>query len=53
MLKLAVAEAEAESVTFTVKSNVPAAVGVPEITPVLGLLKLNPAGNVPALMLHV
>ncbi len=41
-----------ESVTFTVKLEVPAVVAVPEITPVL-LFKLRPAGNVPVVMLHV
>ena len=43
----------AESVTFAVKLNVPVTVGVPVIAPVLGLLKVRPVGNAPALMLHV
>jgi hypothetical protein len=41
----------AESVTCTVNDAVPAAVGVPEITPV-DPARLNPAGNVPALTLQ-
>ena len=40
------------SVTFTVKLNVPEAVGVPEIAP-LEAVKLNPPGNEPALMLQL
>ena len=41
-----------ESVTCTVKFEVPSGpVGVPEITP--ALLKLNPAGKLPAVTLHV
>jgi hypothetical protein len=35
-----------ESVTLTVKLDVPVVVGVPEITPVLGV-SLSPAGRVP------
>lgn len=35
-----------ESVTFAVKLNVPAVVGVPEITPAFG--SLRPAGSAPA-----
>jgi hypothetical protein len=42
----------AESVTCTVNDAVPAAVGVPEITPV-DATRLNPAGNVPALTLQL
>jgi hypothetical protein len=42
----------AASVTCTVNDAVPAAVGVPEITPV-DATRLNPAGNVPALTLQV
>jgi hypothetical protein len=38
-------------VTFTVKVDVPAAVGVPAIVPVSARVK--PAGNVPLSMLHV
>ena len=53
MLKFAVAEAANESVTLTVKLDVPVAVGVPVMAPAVGLLKLKPAGNVPALMLQV
>jgi hypothetical protein len=41
-----------ESVTFTVKLNVPAEVGVPEITP-LDAVKLSPGGRRPELMLQV
>ena len=43
----------AESVTLTVKLDVPVAVGVPEMVPALGLLKLKPVGSDPALMLQV
>ena len=42
----------AASVTCTVNDAVPAAVGVPEITPV-DAARLNPAGNVPALTLQL
>src|SRR4029077_703859 len=42
----------AASVTCTVNDTVPAAVGVPEITPV-DATRLNPAGSVPALTLQV
>ena len=42
----------AASVTCTVNDAVPAAVGVPEITPV-DATRLNPAGNVPALTLQL
>jgi hypothetical protein len=42
----------ATSVTWTVNDAVPAAVGVPEITPV-DATRLNPAGNVPALTLQL
>jgi hypothetical protein len=41
-----------ESVTLAVKLNVPAVVGVPEITPV-DAARLNPAGSVPALTLQL
>ena len=41
-----------ESVTFAVKLNEPAAVGVPETTPVVAL-RLNPAGSAPELMLQL
>jgi hypothetical protein len=52
MLRLAVAVSAVESVTFTVKSEVPVALGVPLIDPVLGF-KVKPAGKVPALMLQL
>ena len=39
-----------ESVTCTVKLDVPAAVGVPEITP--AVLTVRPAGSVPLARLH-
>ncbi len=56
MLKLAVFVALAgvcESVRVTVKFEVPVKVpvGVPEITPML--LKVKPAGKLPAVLLHV
>jgi hypothetical protein len=41
-----------ESVAVTVKVEVPAAVGVPEIAPV-DALRFNPAGNVPTVTLQV
>jgi hypothetical protein len=41
-----------ESVTLAVKLNVPAVVGVPEITPV-NAARLNPAGSVPELTLQL
>ena len=49
MLSCCVAETGvgAESVTCTVNTDVPEAVGVPEITPVL-VLSVNPAGRLPA-----
>ena len=40
-----------ESVTFTVKLDVPVALGVPEIAPVVEF-KVKPVGNVPTLMLQ-
>jgi len=40
------------STTITVKFDVAAVVGLPEITPVLAF-SVNPAGSVPALTLHV
>lgn len=54
MLRFAVAEPFGleESVTFTVKFEVPDAVGVPVIAPVL-VFTLRPAGRLPVLMLHV
>ena len=42
----------AESVTFNVMGEAPAAVGVPVITPVLGF-KARPAGSVPVAKLQV
>ena len=48
-----VADMPAASATLKVTElPFPAPVGVPEITPVL-LLRLNPAGSVPEVMLHV
>jgi hypothetical protein len=41
----------AESVTVTVKLKVPKAVGVPERTP--PVLKVNPAGSAPDVIVHV
>ena len=41
-----------ESFTFTVKVNVPATVGLPEIAPVLAL-SVNPAGSAPLVTLQV
>ena len=52
MLKAFVPVLFAASVTCTVNDAVPAAVGVPEITPV-DATRLNPAGNVPALTLQL
>jgi len=52
MLRLAVAVVAAESVTFTVKVEVPVAVGVPEMTPVLAF-SVKPDGSVPTLILQV
>jgi hypothetical protein len=40
-----------ESVTMTVKSELPVVVGVPLMIP--SLVKVNPGGRFPALMLHV
>lgn len=40
-----------ESTTFTVKFEVPVAVGVPVIWPLL--FRPNPAGRLPLMMLHV
>ena len=47
-----VATAPLLSVTCTVKLLVPAVVGVPLITPV-ALLRVNPAGSVPTVILHI
>ena len=41
-----------ESATWTVNDDVPAAVGVPEITPVIGLIPRF-CGSAPATMLQV
>ena len=52
MLRLAVAlraVGVSESVTLTVKLDVPVTVGVPEIRPVL-LLRLRPGGRLPTLI---
>ena len=46
MLSGAVAVSQAGSVTSTLKLEVPVAVGVPEITPVL-VARVSPAGSVP------
>ena len=51
MLRDAVAVLLFAPVTFTVKENVPEAVGVPAITPDEAV-KVNPAGSEPLLMLH-
>jgi hypothetical protein len=45
-------EFPAEFVALIAKLNVPAVVGVPEITP-LDAFKLNPVGNVPLAITHV
>lgn len=55
MLRFAVAVCAVgvlESVTLAVKLEVPAAVGLPEIKPVL-LFSISPLGRLPELMLHV
>ena len=54
MLRFAVADPCGldESVTLTVKFDVPDAVGVPVIAPVL-VLRLSPAGRLPVLTLQV
>jgi hypothetical protein len=56
MVKLRVACPDAgvasESATFTVKLDVPAVVGVPEITPEEEESE-SPAGSAPVMMLHV
>ena len=52
MVSDCVAVCAVESVTFAVKLNDPAVVGVPEITPV-DAVRLNPAGSVPELMLQL
>ena len=52
MLRLAVAVADAESVTLTVKVDGPMVVGVPMMVPVVGT-RVKPAGSAPAMMLHV
>ena len=50
MLKFAVANALLASVTFAVKLLVPAAVGVPDMTPALD--SVNPAGKLPVLIVQ-
>ena len=52
ILKLAVAVPLALSVTFTVNEDVPDALGVPVIAPVLAF-KPKLAGSVPEMTLHV
>jgi hypothetical protein len=54
MLRFAEAEVagEPESVTLTVKLEVPAVVGVPEITPVAAV-SVRPAGSEPEVMLQL
>jgi hypothetical protein len=47
--RAAVADAELESVTFTVRFDEPAAVGVPDIVPAL---RVNPAGREPLVIDH-
>ena len=49
---VAVSRGVEESVTLTVKLDIPDVVGVPEITPVLGV-SLSPAGKVPTEIDHV
>ena len=51
MLRVAVARLDEASVTATVKLEVPAAVGVPEITPAVE--RVRPEGSVPADRDHV
>jgi hypothetical protein len=50
ILRLAVAVSELLSVTFTVKPDAPAALGVPLIVPPLD--SESPAGGVPFVILH-
>jgi hypothetical protein len=52
MLRASVTVAGSASSTCTVKFEVPAVVGVPEITPVVAF-RLNPAGRLPVTMDHV
>ena len=52
MDRLAVAVWAAESVTLTVKLEVPADVGFPAMAPVAGV-RVRPAGRVPEVMLQV
>jgi hypothetical protein len=54
MLKLAdaVVAGEPESVTLTVKLEVPAVVGIPEIVPV-DAVRVRPAGNAPEVILQL
>ena len=47
-----VAGGDSESLTCTVKFEVPAVVGVPEITPLLAP-RVKPAGKLPLMMLQV
>ena len=50
--RLAVDDCDAVSETLTVKLDIPAAVGVPLIVPVLAFMD-KPAGNEPAETVHV
>jgi hypothetical protein len=52
MLKLALTAPPTESVTLTVKVEVPIALGVPVIAPVAEF-KVSPTGNAPSGILHV
>jgi hypothetical protein len=54
MLRLAVdvSGVPSESLTPTVKLDVPAAVGVPEIAPLLAF-SVNPEGKLPVVTFHV
>ena len=49
--EVAVTGDDSESATCTVKVEVPAAVGVPAISP--AVLRLNPAGRLPETSVHV
>jgi hypothetical protein len=51
MLRLAVFVSPSESVTFTVKSEVPVAVGVPLIAPAAD--NVNPLGREPEVVVQV
>ena len=49
---IAVAGGDSESLTCTVKFEVPLVAGVPEITPLLAF-RVKPAGRLPLMMLQV